>query len=169
MKKYREDNKEKINCRSRKHYQNNIEEKRKYGKNYYDDHREEIREYDLRTGRITGTGQSLPEKIIEDYLKKKGFKIEPEKTFEDCRNKERHLLFFDFYIPYLNLIIEFDGIYHIEPIFGKENLQKIQEHDQIKNKFCKKNNINLLRIPYWEFDNIEQILQDYLLQLKQAA
>ena len=30
--------------------------------------------------------------------------------------------------------------------------------DTIKNDYCKKNNINLIRIPYWEFDNIEKIL-----------
>lgn len=41
--------------------------------------------------------------------------------------------------------------------------QKIR--DEIKNKYCKQNNINLLRIPYWEFDNIENILTKNLLKL----
>ena len=35
-----------------------------------------------------------------------------------------------------------------------------KEHDKIKDNYCKENNINLLRIPYWERDNgnIEKII-----------
>ena len=33
-----------------------------------------------------------------------------------------------------------------------------QEKDNIKRIFCKDNNINLLEIAYWDFDNIEEIL-----------
>ena len=42
-------------------------------------------------------------------------------------------------------------------------LKKQQEHDKIKDNYCKDKNINLLRIPYWEFNNIENILKDTLL------
>ena len=35
--------------------------------------------------------------------------------------------------------------------------------DTIKTRYCKDNNIRLIRIPYWEFDNIENILE---LELK---
>jgi hypothetical protein len=34
--------------------------------------------------------------------------------------------------------------------------------DSIKNIFCKENNIKLIRIPYYEIDNIEQILKKEL-------
>ena len=34
--------------------------------------------------------------------------------------------------------------------------QKIR--DTIKTVYCKENNIKLIRIPYWEFNNIENIL-----------
>jgi hypothetical protein len=34
----------------------------------------------------------------------------------------------------------------------------IQYRDNIKNDYAKNNHINLLRIPYTEFDNIERIL-----------
>ena len=37
-----------------------------------------------------------------------------------------------------------------------------QIRDQIKNKYCKDNNITLIRIPYWDFDNIENILKEHL-------
>ena len=33
-----------------------------------------------------------------------------------------------------------------------------QEKDNIKRIFCKDNNINLLEIPYWDYENIEEIL-----------
>ena len=40
-------------------------------------------------------------------------------------------------------------------------------NDSIKRKYVKNNNIRLLEIPYWEFDNIEEILKSRLL--KQSA
>lgn len=40
-----------------------------------------------------------------------------------------------------------------------------KKHDNIKNTFCFKNNINLIRIPYWEFENIEKILKQHLTSL----
>ena len=30
--------------------------------------------------------------------------------------------------------------------------------DNIKTQYCQQNNIKLIRIPYWEFKNIENIL-----------
>ncbi|MCB2315620.1 hypothetical protein [Clostridium tagluense] len=41
-------------------------------------------------------------------------------------------------------------------------LKQQQLHDKIKNNYCKDNNINLIRIPYWEKNNIEQILKSAL-------
>ena len=35
----------------------------------------------------------------------------------------------------------------------------------IKNDFCKRNNIDLIRIPYWEFDDLEYFLFDNLVKL----
>ena len=29
----------------------------------------------------------------------------------------------------------------------------------LKDKYCKENNIPLTRIPYWDFDNIEEIIE----------
>ena len=41
--------------------------------------------------------------------------------------------------------------------FGFE-LQKIK--DSIKDKYCEDNNIELIRIPYWDQSNIESILEN---------
>jgi hypothetical protein len=68
-------------------------------------------------------------------------------------------------LPEFNIIVEFDGIQHYEPIDffgGKESFIKQVRNDEIKNEYCLKNNIKLLRIPYWEFRNIESILSKEL-------
>ena len=72
-----------------------------------------------------------------------------QKTFEGCRDKG--LLKFDFYLTDLYACIEYDGIQHFEPIeyfSGEEGLQKRQKRDRIKNKYCKKEKIPLLRVKY---------------------
>ena len=33
-------------------------------------------------------------------------------------------------------------------------------HDSIKDEYAKKNGWKLIRIPYWDFDNIEEILKE---------
>lgn len=48
--------------------------------------------------------------------------------------------------------------------FEKRGFNIIKKHDKIKNIYCLKNNIRLLRIPYWEFDNIEAILEEALFK-----
>ena len=74
-------------------------------------------------------------------------------------------LYYDFYLPKLNLLIEFDGVQHFVPIEkwgGLENLQNVQKRDEIKNKFAKTYNIPLLRISYKNKDNIEKLLIKFI-------
>ena len=42
-----------------------------------------------------------------------------------------------------------------------DKLKKIQIYDIKKNLYCAKNDIQLIRIPYWEFNNIEKYLDYY--------
>ena len=68
----------------------------------------------------------------------------------------------DFYLEDYNLVIEYDGIQHFEPIEyfgGEERFKMTQQKDIEKNDYCKVNNIDMLRIPYWEYENIETILK----------
>lgn len=54
-------------------------------------------------------------------------------------------------------LIEYDGEQHFESIEffgGEEKLKLQQERDERKNKWCKDNNIPLIRIPYTEYDNL---------------
>lgn len=61
------------------------------------------------------------------------------------------MLPFDFYLYDKNIIIEYDGLHHFEPVKGwggEEKFKITQENDEIKNTYCKNNNITLIRIPY---------------------
>lgn len=88
---------------------------------------------------------------------------------------EGHKLRFDFYLKDYNLVIEYDGEQHYYPInFGhwdettlNERFVQIQRYDQLKNNYCKEHKINLLRIPYWENNNIEQIIYNHLQRLSE--
>jgi len=58
------------------------------------------------------------------------------------------------------LAIEYDGEYHYKKIKNREEqLMKTQERDKIKNQYCKDNDIKLIRIPYWDIDKIDNILE----------
>lgn len=100
------------------------------------------------------------EQKIQEILNKFSLNTYREKSFNDCRNKEGNLLFFDFFVPERNLLIEFDHKQHFIPtsFFGGEiGFLKLKEHEKIKKDFCKAKNFNLLRISYK--DNIEKILE----------
>lgn len=81
-----------------------------------------------------------------------------EKKFEDLRGDSNRCLSYDFYIPSLNTLIEYDGEFHFRND-NKEKLRKQQKYDEKKTEYANENNINLIRIPYWEYDNIEKILK----------
>lgn len=108
-------------------------------------------------------------KEYEIFLEKYDIDYEVEKTFKGCKYKG--LLRFDFYIPSRNACIEYDGEQHFDTVDFeggssekelKEKLKLNKKRDSIKDKYCKKNGIKLLRIPYYEFDNIENKLIEFL-------
>ena len=71
----------------------------------------------------------------------------------------------DFFLPDFNLVIEFDGIQHFKPVEhfgGEEGFKKRQIKDKEKNDYCREHNIDILRIPYTEFENIEKIIKNKL-------
>ena len=91
-----------------------------------------------------------------------------KKTFQDLKSSHNAYLRFDFYIPSKNLCIEFDGKQHFEPydfsgkLTKKETLNEFENlkiRDKLKNDYCNKNNIKLLRIKYNE--NIKNKLNKY--------
>ena len=49
----------------------------------------------------------------------------------------------DIYIPNLKLAFELNGIFHYEPIYGKDKFQRIVENDNNKFQRCQENGISL--------------------------
>lgn len=105
---------------------------------------------------------SQGEQRIAEWLLKNGISYVSEKKFDDCLYK-KHLRF-DFYIENSNTVIEYYGEQHYAPVGwyskNEEEFQKMRERDIIKNEYCKQNGIRMIRIPFYDFDNIEKILED---------
>jgi len=96
--------------------------------------------------------ESHGEKEISKILDELNIKYIKQYKFDDC--KDKNSLPFDFYLPEHNMCIEFDGEQHFRPIEywgGDEKFNNIKRHDNIKNDYCIKENIELIRIKY---DNI---------------
>lgn len=58
---------------------------------------------------------------------------------------------FDFYLPDINSIIEYDGLHHFSPIQkwgGQKYLAQTKKRDESKNEYCRKNNIEMIRINF---------------------
>lgn len=107
--------------------------------------------------------ESHGEKAVRIYLEKNNIIFERQKTFDDC--KDKNLLKFDFYLPYHNSVIEYDGIQHYRPIEwfgGDEEFNNIVKRDNIKNKYCQKNKIKILRIPYYNYSRIDEKINNFL-------
>lgn len=83
--------------------------------------------------------------------------------FKGCLNKQS--LPFDFYLPSKNICIEYDGNQHFKPnshFGGIDGFIVRSKNDKIKSEYCELNNIKLIRIPYYNFNDIKDILDKEL-------
>lgn len=109
--------------------------------------------------------ESKGERAIRHYLEENYILFEQEKWFSDCR--DINPLPFDFYLPTYNTCIEYDGEQHYKDRGYKtglfsDSLEYTKKHDEIKSNYCKKNKIELIRIPYWKLNKIDTILKEQL-------
>lgn len=126
------------------------------------------------SGTFTGCPKcsiSKGEKRLDIILSNYNIPHDSQYKFSDLKGLGRKPLKFDVPIFYdkaktqLRMLIEYDGEQHFRWIKGlmtKKQFETLQIHDELKNQYCKNNNIKLLRIPYWEFNNIETILKNEL-------
>lgn len=115
---------------------------------------------------------SKGEDLIREYLNNNNINFKEQYRIKECRYKKP--LPFDFSIldndNNLLCLIEFDGKQHFKPTgFGCNSEDKINEgfklqkiRDKIKDSFCEDKEIKLIRIPYWDIENIESILDTEL-------
>ena len=106
--------------------------------------------------------ESHGEHYIRNYLDKNGIKYEPQKKFKDLKDKT--YLSYDFYLSDYNILIEYQGQQHYEPIKfnGKNNsnLEKQQYHDKLKREYAKNNGYKLLELKYTL--NTQELVDKYL-------
>ena len=108
---------------------------------------------------------SIGEAHIEQLLCDNFITFEKEKVFKDLPNRR-----FDFYLPNLDRVIEFDGRQHFKSCSWyktEDEFNRAIERDKEKNNYCFANGIAIVRIPYTERDRLtlEMILGNkYLLK-----
>lgn len=107
---------------------------------------------------------SLSEKIIENYLLENNIQYEREVSFDNLIYKLPLRFDFKIYINNSFILLEYDGIQHFKSIEywdGEKGFEERKIRDDIKNSFCKENNIKLYRISYK--DDILETLKKILL------
>lgn len=102
-------------------------------------------------------GETIISKILDTF----NISYESQKTFDDLKDKD--CLSYDFYVPGQNILIEYQGLQHYQPVdyFGGEAKFKLQQkHDKMKADYAKGNGYKLIAIPYTEdtFSKIKKYL-----------
>lgn len=103
------------------------------------------------------------EVIITKILKSLNINYEYQKTFDGLRDSQS--LSYDFFIPDQNILIEYQGMQHYQPVdyFGGEaKFEYQQKHDKMKADYAKDNGYNLIAVPYTE-DTLSKI-KKYLVK-----
>lgn len=110
----------------------------------------------LKNGHTQSCGcisHSIGEQNISKILQDNNINFYQEYIFDDLPNRR-----YDFYLPNLNRIIEFDGKQHFEYVSTLHKSQKdfemAKKRDEEKNNYAINHNIDIVRIPYTERDNI---------------
>ncbi len=120
--------------------------------------------------------ESNGEKTLRSILKDKGLKFIPQATFTECLNYTDEntcvrstKLKFDFYLPDLNTLVEYDGGFHFiqMPIVKDEQFIRNILNDKQKNNFAKRKGIKLIRIAYTDLKNLLEELEKGLESDKQ--
>lgn len=85
----------------------------------------------------------------------------PQYIFNDCRNPDTGWpLYFDFYLPEYNAVIEYQGEQHYltsaRGYFNEEELVNLKKRDEYKKEYCKMQQINFIEIPYYHFNQLDE-------------
>ncbi len=120
---------------------------------------------------------SKGEQKLINLFRRGGIQFIREVSFSDLTGKKKTYLRYDFGLFKNNklvCLVEFDGKQHYEyvPYFHKNysGFLKQQERDRQKNRYCLMHQIPLIRIPYWDLEELtlEKVLTNsaYRVQTK---
>lgn len=122
----------------------------------------------LNNGHTTSCGcvNSKGEKKIIQILNENNISFVHDRgVFKDCKLSTGGTARFDFYVNG-SYVIEYDGEIHYEGCnsgwYTQNRLEQTLQRDREKNEYCWSHNIPIIRIPYWERDNLT--LEDLRLE-----
>ena len=75
---------------------------------------------------------------------------------------------FDYYLPEYNILIEYQGQQHYyssEFFGGEKKFQLQQKYDNLKREYCKNNGYNLIEIPYWDYEKLDEKYIENILKI----
>lgn len=105
---------------------------------------------------------------IHNILEEANLPFEEEYTFPDLRASNNRELRFDFAVfddnGDIDFLIEFNGRQHYQPVSiygGRKGLYQQKHNDIEKRKYCHKNNIKLVTIPWYDLEKIDY---DYIMK-----
>lgn len=115
-------------------------------------------------GCLSSKGELKITKILKQFNKN----FEQEKKFDTCLSEKNKPYRFDFYVEN-NYLIEYDGEQHFyysdKGWNTKEKFEKTKKHDEDKTRWCKENNIPLIRIPFKKLETL--CIEDLMLETTQ--
>lgn len=127
----------------------------------------------LRQGAVFSCGclKSRGELKLKTLFTSLGIEYESQKHFNNLKNDiTGYYLYFDFYLPAYNTLIEYQGEQHFmssgtQGWASPKKTQDLQRRDQMKRDYCQKHNIKLIEIPYNDFDILDE---NYILNILEA-
>lgn len=119
----------------------------------------------LKSGYVSSCGclrnQSKGNIKIKEILENMNLDFQQEYHFKDLKGKSG-FLFFDFAIfknKQVYCLIEYQGEQHYNPVKffgGEEKFQEQIEYDNKKRKYCDKNKLQLIEIPYTDYNILNE-------------
>ena len=109
---------------------------------------------------------SVGENLIGRYLDKVKIPYEKEYSIKHFGDNNRYR--YDFYLPTLNIVIEFHGSQHydmVEYFGGEDKFKETQERDRYKENFLRRLNIPLLIIKYDQANDIPNVVANFIHKL----
>lgn len=119
-----------------------------------------------------GRSYSKGEEIIENWCIENKINYISQKKFPGLKNK--NTIFYDFYLPDHNILLEFDGSHHFKPIkYGRsqtieeqhKKFESIKDSDGKKLTYAMDNRINMIRIMYTRINDLKHILNYEILDI----
>lgn len=132
----------------------------------------------LKNGNTNSCGciKSKGEMKIQQYLQQNNIKYCSQYSFDDIVLSSGRRPFYDFVIldknKNIKCVIEYQGIQHYtydnNGWNNEENFEQTKRRDKEKKKGLIKKQIPLYEIPYWELNNIEDILGNIIKETASA-